>query len=200
MNADPWPVLSIQNVHLKLSGASLPPNISLMFPHTARVHTAYLSPEEPASERIREMEVLLLLWQIFFALPNSPLLCLHHVLGPKEGKIWGDKALRVTSDGSWTHWPSTKNLYWCSPSGRSRIATKSLWLCRENRDTTPFTAVMLCLSMGSQRTALCHALTAPWTQTPMYWVRAAHHSRHGQSRCECPEPQHDSDPSGSIQS
>ena len=36
--------------------------------------------------------------------------------------------LGLTSDGSWTHCPSTKNLYWCSPSGRSRMATKSLWL------------------------------------------------------------------------
>lgn len=136
LNADSWLVLPIQNVHLKLTGISLPPNTSLMFPHTAYPHTAYLSPKELASKRIHEMEVLLLHWQIFSALHTS-LLYLHHVLGPKEGKICSEKALRVTSDGSWTHWPSTKNLYWCSPSGRSRIATKSLWLCRENRCTTP---------------------------------------------------------------
>lgn len=38
-----------------------------------------------------------------------------------------------TSEVSWTHCPSTKNLYWCSPSGKSRIATKSLWLWRKNK-------------------------------------------------------------------
>lgn len=39
----------------------------------------------------------------------------------------------VTSDGSWSHWPSTKNLYWCSPSGSSKIATKSLWLQKKKK-------------------------------------------------------------------
>lgn len=87
------------------------------------------------------MEAPLLFCQIPSALPVPPLLQLQ---SPEEDKTCRDKALSVTSDGSWTHWPSTKNLYWCSPSGRSRIATKSLWLCRENRCAT---ALLLMLWM-----------------------------------------------------
>lgn len=34
----------------------------------------------------------------------------------------------LTSPGSCLHSPSTKNLYWCSPSGKSIIVTKSPWL------------------------------------------------------------------------
>lgn len=30
-----------------------------------------------------------------------------------------------TSEALWSHWPSTKNLYWCSPSGNSIIVKKS---------------------------------------------------------------------------
>lgn len=34
----------------------------------------------------------------------------------------------ITRPGSCLHSPSTKNLYWCSPSGKSIIVTKSPWL------------------------------------------------------------------------
>lgn len=34
----------------------------------------------------------------------------------------------LTPVGSNVHCPSTQNLYWCSPSGRSTIATKFFWL------------------------------------------------------------------------
>lgn len=39
----------------------------------------------------------------------------------------------LTPVGSSVHWPSTQNLYWCSPSGRSTMATKLFWL---RADTT----------------------------------------------------------------
>lgn len=44
----------------------------------------------------------------------------------------------LTPVGSRVHWPSTQNLYWCSPSGRSTIATKFFWLDLRNNHVSHF--------------------------------------------------------------
>lgn len=64
----------------------------------------------------------------------------HHRLKRRKGQCYdgftvlmedGDDWCLVTSVGSWVHCPSTKNLYWCSPSGNSTITTKLFWLLKK---------------------------------------------------------------------
>lgn len=63
----------------------------------------------------------------------------------------------LTPVGSRVHWPSTQNLYWCSPSGRSTIATKFFWLGLRNshRLKTQFMGLRPCWAFCMCYTTFC---------------------------------------------
>lgn len=52
----------------------------------------------------------------------------------KEGMVLyhSDRGFVLTPVGSRVHCPSTQNLYWCSPSGKSTTAAKLFWLGQKN--------------------------------------------------------------------
>ena len=86
-----------------------------------------------------------------YGVVDGPGLCGGHRLGEGTGMVvmttvkWYGRGWRGDgwpSQGAWPHtlgkgltpvgsrvqFPSTQNLYWCSPSGKSTMATKLLWL------------------------------------------------------------------------